>query len=236
MIDDDPSPSSSQQEASRNEIFVPTSDSGLSRDNRRDESETPSSFALSVSFPETGLSPVYRGAYDKACRLSMSNSAVKPPGKHEGYLTESESATAPNFVEVKRGRCCVCPCRAYQVSSVCSHALAVADIAGCLEEYLVWYHTKSGGANLTATASITAPKNSGMRPGKSRRQRPGRKRCSERDKEEYSERRPYTQCSDDGQVFSLKWLSTSTSRVCYGCGGHLRSSIFTLQMPLSMSF
>ena len=125
MIDDDPSPSSSQQEACRNEIFVPTSESGLSRDNRRDESETPSSFALSVSFPETGLSPVYRGAYDKACRLSMSNSAVKPPGKHEGYLTESESATAPNFVEVKRGGCCVCPCRAYQVSSVCSHALAV---------------------------------------------------------------------------------------------------------------
>ena len=151
MIDDDPSPSSSQQEACRNEIFVPTSESGLSRDNRRDESETPSSFALSVSFPETGLSPVYRGAYDKAFRLSMSNSAVKPPGKHEGYLTESESAT-------------------------------------------------------------------------------------ERDKEEYSERRPYTQCSDDGQVFSLKWLSTSTSRVCYGCGGHLRSSISTLQMPLSMSF
>ena len=179
MIDDDPSPSSRQKEASRNEIFVPTSDSGLSRDNRRDESETPSSFPLSVSFPETGLSPVYRGAYDKACRLSMSNSAVKAPGKHEGYLTESESATAPNFVEVKRGRCCVCPCRAYKVSSMCSHALAVADIAGCLEECLVWYHTKSGGANLTTTASITAPKNSGMKPERSRRQRPCRKRCSE---------------------------------------------------------
>ena len=155
-------------------------------------------------------------------------SDYQPPGKHEGYLTESESATAPNFVEVKRGGCCVCPCRAYQVSSVCSHALAVADIAGCLEEYLVWYHTKSGGANLTATASITAPKNSGMKPGQSRRQRPSRKRCSERDKEEYSERRPYTQCSDDGQLFSLKWLSTSTARVCYGCGGHLRSSISTV--------
>ena len=190
MIDDDASPSSSQQEASRSEIFVPTSDSGLSRDNRRDESETACSFALSVSFPETDLSPVYRGAYDKACQLSMSNSVVKAPGKHEGYLTESESATAPNFVEVKRGRCCVCPCRAYQVSSMCSHALAVADIAGSLEEYLVWYHTKSGGANLTATASITATKNSGMKPGKSRRKRPSRKRCSERDKEEYSERRP----------------------------------------------
>ena len=76
MIDDDPSPSSSQQEASRNEIFVPTSDSGLSRDNRRDESETPSSFALSVSFPETGLSPVYRGAYDKACRLSTATTTT----------------------------------------------------------------------------------------------------------------------------------------------------------------
>ena len=33
MIDDDPSPSSSQQEASRSEIFVPTSEAGLSRDN-----------------------------------------------------------------------------------------------------------------------------------------------------------------------------------------------------------
>ena len=143
-----------------------------------DESETPSSFALSVTFPETGLSPVYRGVYDKACRLPMSNFVVKALGKHEGYLTESESGTAPNFVEVKRGGCCVCPCRAYQVSSVSSHALAVADIAGCLEEYLAWYHTKSGGANLTPTALITAPKNSGMKPGQSRRQRPSRKRCT----------------------------------------------------------
>ena len=157
----------------------------------------------------------------------MSNFVVKAPGKHEGYLTESESGTAPNFVGVKRGGCCVCPCRAYQVSSVCLHALAVADTAGCLEEYLVWYQTKSGGANLTATASITAPKNSGMKPGQSRRQRPSRKRCSERDKEEYSERRPYTGCSGDGQGLRLKWLSTSTARICYGCGGHRRSSIST---------
>lgn len=87
-----------------------------------------------MSFPETDLSPVYRGAYDKACGLSMRNSVVIAPGKHEGYLTESESATAPNFVEVKRGGCCVRLCRAYQVSCVCSHALAVADITSCLEE------------------------------------------------------------------------------------------------------
>ena len=145
----------------------------------------------------------------------MSNSVVKAPGKHEGYLTDSESATAPNFIEVKRGRRCVCPCRAYQVSSVCSHALAVADIAGCLEEYLVWYHTKSGGANLTATASITATKNSGMKPGKSRRQRPSRKRCSERDKEEYSETRPIHSVQARAiYIMCLLWLRW-TSEILY---------------------
>ena len=71
-------------------------------------------------------------------------------------------------------------------------------------------------------------KESGMKPGQSRRQRPSRKRCSEREKEEYTDGRPYTQCSGDGQVFSLKWFSTSKARVCYGCGRELRSSISTV--------
>ena len=111
------------------------------------------------------------------------------------------------------------------MSSVCSHALAVAHIAGCLDEHLVWHRTKSGGANLTATASVTAPKNSGMKTRQTRRQRSSRKTSSDWHREEYSERRPYTQCSGDGQVYILKWLSTSTARICYGCGGQLRESI-----------
>ena len=63
-----------------------------------------------------------------------------------------------------------------------------------------------------------------MKPGQTKRQRSNRKKSSERQKEDYSERRPYTHCSDDGQVYTLKWLSTSTARVCYGCGGQLRES------------
>lgn len=225
VIDDESSPSASQQEASQSESAVPFSEAGLSTDERCDQNDLLTTYELSVPFSETGLSPVYRGAYDKAARLSKTNNVVKAPGKHVGYITESESGSAPNFVEIKKDGSCVCQCHAYKVSSVCSHALAVAHIAGCLDEYLVWYHTKSGGANLTATASVTAPKNSGMKPGQTRRQRSSRKTSSERHREEYSERRPYTQCSGDGQVYTLKWLSTSTARVCYGCGGQLRESI-----------
>ena len=119
------------------------------------------------------------------------------------------------------------------MSSVCSHALTVAHIAGCLDKYLVWYHTKSGGVNLTATASITAPKNSGMKPGQRKRQRSSQKRSSERHTEEYSERRPCTQSSSDaGQVDTLKWLSTSTARVCCGCGGQLRVPVAPFDVVL----
>jgi len=191
VIDDESSPSASQQNASQGELFLPFTDAGLSTDERSDQNDSFPSYELSLPFSETGLSPVYRGAYDKAARLCMSNDVVKAPGKHVGFLTERDSGSAPNFVEMKKGGCCVCHCRAYKVSSVCSHALAVAHVAGCLDEYLVWYHTKSGGgANLTATASITAPKNSGMKPGQTKRQRSNRKKSSERQKEDYSERRP----------------------------------------------
>ena len=229
--DDEASPTVSQKNDHPYELSILSVDHcELPTDRRCDHSDPSSASAtnceLSVPFTETGLSPVYRLAYEKAVRLSESNSIVKAPGKHVGYLTESEAGTAPNFVQLKKDGCCDCQCQAFKVSSVCSHALAVAHIAGCLDKYLVWYHTKSGGVNLTATASITAPKNSGMKPGQRKWQRSSQKRSSERHTEEYSERRPYTQSSSDaGQVYTLKWLSTSTARVCYGCGGQLRESM-----------
>ena len=119
-----------------------------------------------MNCPCLSLKPDYPQSTDwHMKKLSESNGIVKAPGKHVGYLTESEAGTATNFVQLKNNGCCDCQCQAFKVSSVCSHALAVAHIAGCLDKYLVWYHTKSGGVNLKATASITAPKNLGMKAG-----------------------------------------------------------------------
>ena len=39
------------------------------KDERSDQNDSFSSYELSLPFSETGLSPVYRGAYDKAARL-----------------------------------------------------------------------------------------------------------------------------------------------------------------------
>ena len=173
--DDEASPTVSQKNDHPCELPILSEDyCELPTERRSDHSDPSSASAtnceLSVPFTETGLSPVYRLAYEKAVRLSESNSIVKAPGKHVRYLTESEAGTAPNFVQLKMDGCCDCQCQTFKVSSVCSHALAVAHIAGCLDKYLVWYHTKSGGVNLTATATITAPKNSGMKPGQRKRQ------------------------------------------------------------------
>ena len=98
MIDDESSPSTSQPEASQSERSIPFLEAGLSMDERCDQNDALITTKLSVSFSKTGLSPVYRGAYDKAARLSISNNDVKAPRKHVGHITESKSGSATNFV------------------------------------------------------------------------------------------------------------------------------------------
>ena len=71
VIDDESSPSASQQEASQSERSILFSEAGLSTDERCEQNDSFITYKLAVPFSETGLSPVYRGAYDKAARLSM---------------------------------------------------------------------------------------------------------------------------------------------------------------------
>ena len=71
VIDDESSPSASQQEASQSERSILFSEAGLSTDERCEQNDSFITYKLAVPFSETGLSPVYRGAYDKVARLSM---------------------------------------------------------------------------------------------------------------------------------------------------------------------
>lgn len=92
---------------------------------------------------------------------------------------------------------CICQCKGFRTASLCSHSLAVADHVVKLDQYLSWFHSR-GGPDITAAASMSAPKNGGKKPG----QRP----CIHQ-----------TRTIENEQQYQLKWLDKTTARVCYGC-------------------
>ena len=92
---------------------------------------------------------------------------------------------------------CICQCKGFRTASLCSHSLAVADHVVKLDQYLSWFHSL-GGPDITAAASMSAPKNGGKKPG----QRP----CNHQ-----------TRTIENEQQYQLKWLDKTTARVCYGC-------------------
>ena len=55
--------------------------------------------------------------------------------------------------------------------SLCSHSVAVADMLGCLRQFLVWYAGSKKGPNLSQLAFRGMPSNAGDKPGQKRRKR-----------------------------------------------------------------
>ena len=189
--------------------------------------------SLSIPFSETGLSPVFLSSFNKAsCLLLSSTNVVKAPGDHKGFLVSSDTEAAPYFVAVKENGACICQCKGFKTASLCSHSLAVADHVLKLDQYLSWFHSR-GGPNITAAASTSAPKNTGKKPGQKSRVRQRRTSTSTRNDDSYADRRPYVETASpqSEQRYNFKWLDKTTARVCYGCGGKLRSSDSSVPPP-----
>lgn len=199
-----------------------------------EESEKSSSpLSLSVPFCETGLSPVFLPAYNKAANLLHNKKNIaEAPGNHEGFLVASDSEPTPYFVATKGNGSCICQCKGFKSASLCSHSIAVADHTTQLDQFLSWFHSR-GGPNITAAASATAPENTGKKPGQRSRVRQTRKSGASRNDNLYVDRRPYVESPSvqNEQRYHLKWLDQTTARVCYGCGGKLRSSDLSVPSP-----
>lgn len=196
--------------------------------------QTSTTVSLSVSFCETGLSVVFLPSYKKAANLFLDETLniVKAPGNHEGFLVASDSEATPYFVAVKENGACICQCRGFKSASLCSHSLAVADHTIQLDQFLSWFHSR-GGPNITAAASATAPANTGKKPGQKSRVRKTRNRGTSRNDDSYVDRRPYIESAsvENEQRYHFKWLDKTTARVCYGCGGKLRSTDSPVPSP-----
>ena len=65
----------------------------------RESEKSSAPLSLSVPFCETGLSPVFLPAYNKAANLLHNKkNIVEAPGNHEGFLVASDSKPTPYFV------------------------------------------------------------------------------------------------------------------------------------------
>ena len=127
--------------------------------------------ATSVLPCETGLSTVFLPSYNKASHLLFdTDTIVKVPGNHKGFLVASDTEATPYFVAVKENGPCICQCKGFKTASICSHSLAVVDHVGKLDQYLSWFQSR-GGPNITAAASTTAPKSTGRKLGQKPRVR-----------------------------------------------------------------
>lgn len=176
---------------------------------------------------------MFSPSYNKVARLLLSSkNIVKAPGDHKGFLVASDTEATPYFVAVKENGVCICQCKGFKTASLCSHSLAVADHVAKLDQYLSWFHS-SGGPNITAAASTSAPKNAGKKPGQKPRIRQATTSTSSRNNDSYADRRPYVETASAGneQRYHFKWLDNTTARVCYGCGGRLRPSDSSVPPP-----
>lgn len=80
---------------------------------------------------------------------------------------------------------------------------------------------------MTATASSSAPKNTGKKPGQQKHLQMNRREATLRYEGTYTKRANSNNSGDnveeDGeQLFDVKWLNKTKAKVCYGCSGKLR--------------
>ena len=101
---------------------------------------------------------------------------IKVPWLHDDQarLVKSYSSPQPHVVtrnpKNKHMFCCDNNCQMFKCFSVCSHAIATAQVNGQLEAYLTEVNTTSK-PNLTFIANQGMPQGSGRKGGKPKRKR-----------------------------------------------------------------
>lgn len=122
--------------------------------------------SLSINFEETGLSEnVYKHVWEKAVEiLDKDSNIVHAPGENTAMLVISKSKKMPHYVEIFKSGKIECPCDGYKAKQMCSHALAVAEKRGVLENYLCWYE-KCRGLSISAICREKMPQKPQKKPG-----------------------------------------------------------------------
>ena len=122
-----------------------------------------------------------------------------------------------------------CDCRGYREVSLCSHSVAVADMLGCLRQFLVWYAGSKKGPNLS---QLGMPSNAGDKPGQKRRKRsrdptsqkstPSCKIPSTVQSRELLQSSCHHGQREREDMYRIKFLRGTQIRICYGCGNAIR--------------
>ena len=131
---------------------------------------------LSVSLQNSNIpsvpSVVLQSISEKAENLLKREGAITTaPGSHNNraFMIESHRSTRPHFVQIANNRKVVCDdCPAYKSAKLRAHAVAAAEKAGILKEYVSWLN-KFGPLAMNVTSFITfdSAKGTGKKGGKS---------------------------------------------------------------------
>ncbi len=128
--------------------------------------------------------PILQPMFQKASRtVENKNNIWKVPsvkdGKHPAIVTfmvVSQSKTKPHTVSVhtKTNKVeCDSSCPNFTGYRICSHCIAAAEMAGCLQGYLSWFRKNRKQRNLTAAVNINMPAGAGKKKSRATQRRKG---------------------------------------------------------------
>ena len=120
--------------------------------------------ASNCTLPEGLLQNIW----DKASRLVNTKGAMAPAPGHPPEVRTVESTSKKGFYLVITGSSgrFTCNCANYQSLSLCSHAVAVAEINGRLEEFVEWHRKLKKSPSVTKLLVKDAYKGCGRKGGK----------------------------------------------------------------------
>lgn len=100
--------------------------------------------------------------------VTTPHSVVRAPGLNENafsVISASGSHGSPQLYVVKERDQIRCECDMYRATNICSHSVAVAEMNGWLEKFLVWLKTKGKEPDLSSFLRTSLPKGAGKKPG-----------------------------------------------------------------------
>ena len=127
--------------------------------------------------------PILQPMFQKASRtVENKNNIWKVPPVKDGnpaivtFMVVSQSKTRPHTVSVhtKASKVeCDSSCINFTGYRICSHCIAAAEMAKCLQGYLSWFRKQRKKTNLTAAVNINMPAGAGKKTSRATQRRKG---------------------------------------------------------------
>lgn len=147
---------------------------------------SPAASGLSIRPEKSGITTipaeVLNCMWKKAEQLLSTQSICDAPGMVNAKCVARDAGEKPHIVSQNKRQEMVCDdmCVGWKSRKICSHVLAVAELMGCLKEFLRHYRGRKTLPNYTAVVSHGLAKSVGSKPGsKTKRKGPASKQRAE---------------------------------------------------------